>query len=615
MNRHFSLRRLLDAPIRSAQARRAERLGRPVRRDEGVTMVELLVSIVITGTIIGSIALAFSVILSTNSPALARISESKDVTFVQTYLPLDLASAVAPTTAEASAGMKAINDEASYMPVPGLPGTNAVTVRRVDVSTGEKYWVSYRYVQDGAEWVLLRYEIRGANTTVRTVATELAAPPEGWVAGVDKPTHAIELNARNQVVLRPVGDDITISFDSGNDFTTGGAALSKGLSLQTNNFGGFTQTKAPPTKCGGDIALIIDSSGSVPANNSGTVNGGKATERAARDFIEAFSGTPTRLGIYGFDRAAYRMYPNAAGSLVSMLDPTSSQIPAAVARVEQLDDYGKQSDFPARSWNQSSPDPNGDGVHWDQINSGTNWEDGIRLPFFANPDGTGQLPTTPSLVVLVTDGNPTYVNSGATQASVSGSAATTATANMAKKAKATGARIVGVLVGDANSANMSQVVGNTAYSPAQNNASSADYFAGTFDGLGELLRQIAVSECGGTVTIQKRIDTGSGLSTPSSGVWNYTASSGTSVLDRSKVASVTYDYNVPGNGTTTDTIYEQVGGDYVFDRYECYSRGVLLAPPAVGPAIDAETGAVVPGVQVTLGPDQAVSCLMISRPK
>lgn len=577
-------------------------------------MVELLVSIVITGTIIGSIALAFSVILNTHSPALARISESKDVTFVQTYLPLDLASAVAPTDAEKAAGMKAINDDADYMPVAGLPGTNAVSVRRSDIVTGEKYWVSYRYVQQGDEWVLLRYEVRGGQTTVRTVGTELAAPPEGWRAGIDKPVHAIELNARNQVVLRPVGDDITVSFDSGNDFTTGGAALSKGLSLATNNFGGFTATKAPPTKCGGDIALIIDTSGSVPADNSGTVNGGKATERAARDFIQAFSGTPTRLAVYGFDRAGYRMYPSTPGSMVSMLDPTSGQIGASIARVEVLDDYGKGSDFPARSWNQAAPDPNGDGIHWDQIKDGTNWEDGIRLPFFSDPAGTVQIPATPSLVVLLTDGNPTFVNSGATQASATAAAATTASANMAKKAKATGARIVGVLVGSANAANMSQVVGNTAYSAAQNNAASADYFSGNFDGLGEMLRQIAISECGGTITLQKRIEVGGVLSSPPTGVWNYTARSGTSVLDRSKVASVTYDYNVPANGTVTDTIYEQSGGNTTFHRYECYSRGVLLTPPAVGPAIDAETGSVVPGVTVTIGPDQAVSCLMISRP-
>jgi hypothetical protein len=573
-------------------------------------MVELLVSIVITGTIIGSIALAFSVILSTNSPALARISESKDVTFVQTYLPLDLASAVAPTDAEKAAGIKGINDDAGYLPVPDLPGTNAVTVRRADVSTGQKYWVSYRYLQDGNDWVLQRFEVRGGQITVRTVATELAAPPEGWRPGVDKPIHAIELNARNQVVLRPVGDDITVSFDSGNDFTTGGAALSKGLSLQTNNFGGFTQTKAPPTKCGGDIALIIDTSGSVPANNSGTVNGGKSTELAAMNFIQAFAGTPTRLAIYGFDRAAYRMYPTTAGQLVSMLDPTSSAITAAVNRVDALDDYGKGTAFPGRSWNQGSPDPNGDGIHWDQLGSGTNWEDGIRLPFFSDPMGNTQIPTTPSFVVLVTDGNPTLTVVGG-----SGGNATTAAANMAKKAKATGARIVGVLVGDANSTNMSQVVGNTAYNPAQNNAASADYFAGNFDNLGEMMRAIAVSECGGTVTLQKRIDTGGTITTPSSGVWNYTASSGTSVLDRSKVASVTYDYNVPANGTTTDTIYEQAGGNFVFDRYECYSRGVLMTAPAVQPAVDVETGEVVPGVKVTLGPDQAVSCLMISKPK
>lgn len=587
---------------------------RDPRRDAGVTLPELLISIVITGTIIASIALAFSVVLSSNGPAYQRISESKDVTFVQTYLPLDMAAAIAPTEAQAAAGMKAINDDADHQPVAGLTleGTNAVTVRRSEVtgSGSAVYIVSYRYLQQGDEWVLMRYEIHNPGTgsqTVngRVVAYELAPPPVGWQANVDKPTHAIELNARNQVVLRPVGDDITVSFESGKDFTTGGSALSKGLSLATNNFGGFAQTTAPPTKCGGDLALVIDTSGSVPANNSGSGNGGIRTEQAAQSFIDAFRGTPTRLGIYGYDNRAYTMFPGA-GALVSMLDPTNPQIDAAVNRITVLDDWGPTGNG---GWpGAGGPiDPNGDGIHWDQTGSGTNWEDGIRAPFFATEDPASQYSSTPTLAVLITDGQPNRT--------ISGGNATTEAANMAKAAKQTGARLVGVLVGQTNESNMKAVVGNTKYSASENNAASADYFAGSFDQMGDLLREIAVAECGGTITVQKRIDTGSGLVSPSSGVWNYTAESGTSTLDRSKASSVTFDYNIAGNATTTDTIYEQVGGDYVFDRYECYSQGQLLASPKVSPALDAETGDVVPGVQVTIRPDEAISCLMISVPK
>lgn len=583
-------------------------------RDAGVTLPELLISIVITGTIIASIALAFSVVLSSDGPAYQRISESKDVTFVQTYLPLDMAAAIAPTEEEAANGVRAINDDADHQPVAGLTleGTNALTVRRSEVtgSGSSMYIVSYRYLQQGDDWVLMRYEVRNPGTASqsvigRAVAYELAAPPEGWQPNVDKPTHAIELNARNQVVLRPVGDDLTVSFESGSDFTTGGSALSKGLSLATNNFGGFAETTAPPTKCGGDLALVIDTSGSVPAKNTSAGNGGVLTEQAAQSFIDAFRGTPTRLGIYGYDNRSYTMYPGD-GALVSMLDPTNAQIDAAIDRITVLDDWGPGANG---GWpGAGGPiDPNGDGIHWDQMGSGTNWEDGIRAPFFATEDPSSQYASTPTLAVLITDGQPNRT--------ISGGNATDEAADMAKAAKQTGARLVGVLVGQSNESNMKAVVGNTKYSAAEGNAASADYFAGSFDEMGTLLREIAVAECGGTVTVQKRIDTGSGLVSPSSGVWNYTAESGTSTLDRSKASSVTFDYNIAGNATTTDTIYEQVGGDYVFDRYECYSQGQLLAAPKVSPALDAETSDVVPGVQVTIRPDEAISCLMISVPK
>ena len=65
-----------------------------VRRDAGFTLPELLIAVVISGILIVSISLAFTTVLQNQANATARLAESKDITFVQTWMPVDLSSAV-----------------------------------------------------------------------------------------------------------------------------------------------------------------------------------------------------------------------------------------------------------------------------------------------------------------------------------------------------------------------------------------------------------------------------------------------------------------------------------------------------------------------------------------
>ena len=62
--------------------------------DRGMTLVELLLTVTILGIIMSSLAAAVIVMLRTEAPTRDRISESKDVTFLQAWIPTDLASAV-----------------------------------------------------------------------------------------------------------------------------------------------------------------------------------------------------------------------------------------------------------------------------------------------------------------------------------------------------------------------------------------------------------------------------------------------------------------------------------------------------------------------------------------
>ncbi len=92
-----------------------------------------------------------------------------------------------------------------------------------------------------------------------------------------------------------------VNFESGNAFRTGGAGLSAENQLPTDYSGGFTDPSAPPSRCGGRVALVIDTSGSVPAGN-----GDEATKDAAVGFIDGFTGTPTTMSINGFDHGGLR---------------------------------------------------------------------------------------------------------------------------------------------------------------------------------------------------------------------------------------------------------------------------------------------------------------------
>jgi hypothetical protein len=100
---------------------------------------------------------------------------------VQSWLPLDLAAA------------NETNTEATFDPATSseLLGTNVLSIRRASVAEWdiEEVWVSYRYVQVGDDWQLIRYEITApgsaAEEVVRlVVAHRLAEPPEGWTASM-----------------------------------------------------------------------------------------------------------------------------------------------------------------------------------------------------------------------------------------------------------------------------------------------------------------------------------------------------------------------------------------------------------------------------------------------
>jgi len=558
------------------------------QRDRGMTLVELLITVTILGIIMTSLSAAMIVILRTEQPIKDHLSESKDITFLQAWIPNDLASA------------SSRNIDPMYQPSTRttLPGTNVLTLDRADISTSgvtTNYVVSYRYVQVRDEWQLQRYEIRNVGLATQTitkvgVAHQLASPPPTWNP-TQSPTHAVSVTSRNQVVLRPIGEDVQVTFGSGEEFTTGGAGLSSQDQLPTDYTGGIIDPSAPPTRCGGTVTVVLDTSSSIPAQGGAT-----SLVNAALGFIDAFSGTPTYLRIIGFDVSAYSYYPTTAGQYVNILNSTAD-LTAMRTKVDN-------QDLSTARWG-----------------SGTNWEDGLWQAF-RTTSGT-PFSQLPELVVFISDGEP---NRNRTNTPNDGDARFNTTdlsraVTAANYGRGTGARIVGILVGnDASTTNqgrLKSVVGNVVWNGTgptnPGNAAAADFFlpanSASFAQLGNVLRSISAAVCGGTITVQKRIEQAGALS-EATGIWSYTTDVGVRDLDTSQSSSATFDFTFP-NGTTTRTVQitETPKSGYTFVRADCSSGGIALPASRLRSPTDGS-----PGVIVTLTPDEAVSCLMVSRP-
>ena len=553
-----------------------------------MTLVELLITVTILGIIMTSLSAAMIVILRSERPIKDHLSESKDITFLQAWIPNDLASA------------SSRNIDPLYQPSSRttLPGTNVLTLDRADISTSgvtTNYVVSYRYVPVGDEWQLQRYEIRNVGLATQTitkvgVAHQLASPPPTWNP-TQSPVHAVSVTSRNQVVLRPIGEDVQVTFGSGQEFTTGGAGLSSQDQLPTDYTGGIIDPSAPPTRCGGTVTVVLDTSSSIPAQGGAT-----SLVNAALGFIDAFSGTPTYLRIVGFDVSAYSYYPTTAGQYVNILNSTAD----LTAMRTKIDNQ----DLSTARWG-----------------GGTNWEDGLWQAF-RTTSGTA-FSQLPELVVFISDGEP---NRNRTNTPNDGDARFNTTdlsraVTAANYGRGTGARIVGILVGsDASTTNqgrMKSVVGNVVWNGTgatnPGNAAAADFFlpanSASFAQLGNVLRSISAAVCGGTITVQKRIEQ-AGLLSEATGMWSYTTDVGVRDLDTSQSSSATFDFTFP-NSTTTRTVQitETPKSGYTFLRAECSSSGIALPASRLRAPTDGS-----PGVIVTLTPDEAVSCLMVSRP-
>ena len=297
--------------------------------------------------------------------------------------------------------------------------------------------------------------------------------------------------------------------------------------------------------CGLDVALVLDNSGSV-GSNLGTM------KTSFKNFIDALSSTPTQFSVTYFNDTAHleQVFSNNPVTIKAAID----NVPAA--------------------------------------NGSTNWQDGLlkaKLSFDPRP-------SVPNLIVFSSDGDPnryyTNISDELNPTGYSGPGngfdtnSHNAAISLANTIKGSGTRIITLGIGGGSNMQSRMVA-----------ISSTDaYFnASNFDTLSTALNQIITSVCGGTISVNKYIDSVS-PSTKGGAGWTFTASGPTPKNLTSDLNGQTNTGKVTA-GTYSITETNMLSG-YGYGSAVCKNQ----SGATVGSVIANGRGS------ITVGNDDVISC-------
>lgn len=329
-------------------------------------------------------------------------------------------------------------------------------------------------------------ERNGANRDKRFwVVPAASSAPNGWFANSSLRTGGAGDGAATTYQFQ-LGSQLRVDsvYRSGADFMT-----TPGDSTATSSSGTWAQSRSNPQlpqSCGIDVALVLDRSGSV---GSAMPN----LKAAADNFVNALVGTQSRMSLFSFAGNS----PESGSPNYPALTPVSTQAQANTFKTRYA---GLQS------------------------SGGTNWDRGIGVA----AEASAANPTPYDVTVVITDGNPTFYGPNA-----SGPGNDTRFIEVengifsANALKATGSRIIAFGVGEGvtgtNSAlNLSAISGPT---------KGSDYYqTSDYAAAGQTLRNLALGNCAGQLTVTKMIvpDTAPAGSIagaqPAGAGWEFTAS-------------------------------------------------------------------------------------------
>ena len=270
--------------------------------------------------------------------------------------------------------------------------------------------------------------------------------------------------------------------------------------------------------CGIDIALVLDSSGSISSSDMVIM------KDAFIGFVDILlPNTPTQFSVIDFDDYAVivQSFTNNKTAIINAINtPTSGGC--------------------------------------------TNWEDGLLK---ANDTFDPRI-EKPDLVLFASDGNPNTVYGGS-PCGTSEAVAVSAAVTVANTMKLNGIRITTLGIGNnIDSANLIAISSSDAY-----------YDVNEFDELEETLETIASELCGGTISVQKKVD-----GEPEAGwefsltVTNGTATPNPGITDGS--GFVVFDINITQGSEAIVNITETLKPGYQFDNvYAENCSGVSVGTP------------------------------------
>jgi uncharacterized repeat protein (TIGR01451 family) len=210
--------------------------------------------------------------------------------------------------------------------------------------------------------------------------------------------------------------------------------------------------------CGLDIALVVDSSGSIDPTELGQM------KNAFKGFVDAFlPGTPTQFSVTEFDTTA---------SVAQGFTGNATAVKSAI-------DGATSGGF-------------------------TNWEDGlVKATSTFDPR-----PAKPDLVVFASDGNPNKRGNPALPGTGEDEgAAMLAAVEQANAMKAAGTRILALGIGDNLNVENLKAISGSVVAPPDPLDSSADVILADFSTLASALSDLANEFCGGKILVQKLLDT------------------------------------------------------------------------------------------------------------
>ena len=398
--------------------------SRRTKRENGFTLIEVLVSVAVTGMIVATLSVATITVFKTRASTTGRANNARSEQVVGMWMPGDLASAEVVDT---TAGAVPCGPSPACPPTANVGGSNAVmliwTSSEIDGSGNAvttRTAVSYRVIEVAGEYQMVRVKCvtvgAGAPTCQTiTVLHNLESPPAGMTfrPGIDSPSWVITVsnalapddtsgpdatipppdpglkNKNGQRVVVTINGGGTIAGAGGgeNQITLSAGGTDRQLNLSTSDLTGAPTFTAARSRCGGNFAMLVDTSGSITQTQMTAVKSG------IRNFIDTFAGTPIKLEVVRFS-------------------DTASALGATGGEWVHYYDMLIDSDIAALKTLVGDPAVTTSGL---QRGGSTNWEDGV-FRVLKNSDGTVQA-NPPNTIIFFTDGVPTRSRLEGTSAS------------------------------------------------------------------------------------------------------------------------------------------------------------------------------------------------------